>query len=150
MLKEPFATVVATDAFFVRAEIEEGDVTKVKPGQLVYVSFDAVEGLSLTGTVTYLNDKATFDPSGVVSYSANVLLSSHDPRIREGMSVTAQFVTREKSNVLAVPVSAVRTVGGKPAVTLKDGTVRNVVTGFTDAKMVEIVSGLSAGESVFH
>lgn len=48
LLKEPFVTVVATDAFFVRAEIEEGDATKIKPGQLVYVSFDAVEGLSLT------------------------------------------------------------------------------------------------------
>lgn len=86
----------------------------------------------------------------MVSYSANVLLSSHDPRIREGMSVTAQFVTREKTGVLAVPVSAVRTVDKKPAVTLKDGTVRSVTTGFTDAKMVEIVSGLSAGESVVY
>lgn len=60
------------------------------------------------------------------------------------MSATAEYVTKEAKNVLVVPVPSVKTVNKKPAVLLENGEYRTVVTGFTDAKMVEVVSGLAA------
>lgn len=58
-----------------------------------------------------MGDKAEFDSNGVATYPVDVLISTSDPRVREGMSSIIEFVTREKKGVLAIPVSAVRTVG---------------------------------------
>lgn len=114
------------------------------------MSFDVLDGLTVTGTVSYVSEKAEIDPNGVASYPADVFFQSSDSRIREGMSSAVEFVTREKKNVIAIPVSAVRSTEGGPVVTLANGEIRKVSTGFTDAKFVEIVSGLTVGDSVLY
>lgn len=106
----PFASLGGTGNFTVRADADEETVVKVKIGQLAYVAFSAIDGLILTGTVAYVDEKASFDANGIPSYAVDVTLSATDERVREGMSATAEFVTREKSGVVAVPVAAVRTV----------------------------------------
>ncbi len=71
-------------------------------------------------------------------------------QIREGMTASLEFITAEAPGVVAVPVAAVRNINGSPAVEMADGSVRQVVTGFTDGKKAEIISGLAAGESVIY
>ena len=58
-----------------------------------------------------MGDKAEFDSNGVATYPVDVLFSTSDSRVREGMSSVVEFVTREKKGVLAIPVAAVRNVG---------------------------------------
>ena len=69
-------------------------------------------------------------------------------QIREGMTASLEFITSEAPNVIAIPVTAVRNIGGKPSVEMLDGTIRNVVTNFTDGKKTEIISGLQEGEVI--
>ena len=66
------------------------------------------------------------------------------------MTAFVDFVTAGVRDVLVVPVDAVRNVGGKPSVELLSGEWKPVVTGFTDGKSVEIISGLSVGDKVVY
>ena len=56
--------------------VGESDISRVKVGQDVNLSFDALPGEVFTGTVPYVAPKATV-ASGVVSYLATATL---DPK----------------------------------------------------------------------
>ena len=66
------------------------------------------------------------------------------------MTAFVDFVTAGVSDVLAIPVEAVRNVDGKPSVQLVSGEWVPVVTGFTDGDDVEVISGLNAGDKLFY
>ncbi|MBP9779495.1 efflux RND transporter periplasmic adaptor subunit [Candidatus Gracilibacteria bacterium] len=149
-LKEPFVTVINSENFTIESEVAEEDIIKIKVGQLTYITFDAIEGLTLTGEVTYTSNKATIDANGVVSYKTLVRFTTKDSRIREGMSSTVEFVTKEAKNALVVPVQAVKTINKKPSVLTESGVYQNVVTGFTDLKLVEILSGVKKGDIIVY
>lgn len=139
-LKVPFVTIINTDAFYVEASVEEGDIVKVKNGQAVHISFDAIESLTLTGKVVYVNEKADIDENEIVSYGVEVLFANTDPRIRDGLTASVDFITKEVNGVLTIPVQSVKNRNGKATVVLENRKIREVVTGFTDGKMVEAIS----------
>ncbi|MDD2487709.1 MAG: efflux RND transporter periplasmic adaptor subunit [Candidatus Gracilibacteria bacterium] len=149
-LKESFATIINDKTFFVESQVAEEDIIKVKKGQKVYITFDAIEGLSVSGEVIYTSEKADIDLNGVVSYKTQIVFSSDDKRIREGMTATGEFITKEVKNVLVIPVQSVKTINGKPSVLLENGQYKTVMTGFTDSKMVEVISGLSRGDNILY
>lgn len=106
----PFVTLIDTNAFFIEAGVEEGEIIKVKDGQEVRLRFDSLEGQTLTGTVTYVNEKANTDANGVVTYEVRIeFFPRSGMAVRDGMSSTIEFVTKEIRNALVVPVSAVKT-----------------------------------------
>jgi multidrug efflux pump subunit AcrA (membrane-fusion protein) len=48
---------------------------------------------------------------GVVTYGVEITLDNQDPRIKPGMSVSAEIITNTKENVLTIPNSAIKTKG---------------------------------------
>ena len=88
------------------------------------------------------------------SGSGEVRLALDDPKaaLVLGASVSIRIAVREKTNVLTVPVAAVRhgPDGAAEVVVVKDGkaSVRAVTTGLTDRERVVIASGLTVGDSV--
>jgi len=145
------ATIINNDTLFIEANIEEADISKLKVGDKAQVTFDAVEGVELTGEISFISLTSETSSNGIVTYLVRVILSSTGAtQIREGMTATIDFVTSEAAGVLTVPVAAVHNIGGKPAVEKKDGTIANVTTGFTDGKKVEVSSGLSEGDIVVY
>jgi HlyD family secretion protein len=90
--------------------LNEIDAAKIKAGQPVTITFDAIDGLNATGTVSVVDLVGTIT-QGVVTYSVKISIDTHDDRIRPGMSVNTTIVTNEKNNVLIVPSSAVKTQG---------------------------------------
>ena len=66
------------------------------------------------------------------------------------MTVYLDFVTAEAKAVLAIPVEAVKSINGVPKVQVKDLSWKQISTGFTDGKMVEILDGLASGESILY
>ena len=145
------ATIINNDTLYIEVNIEEADISKIKVGQKAKATFDAVEGLTLEGDVTFISLTSQTSSNGIVTYLVRVALAkASESQIREGMTASVEFITSEAPNVLAIPVAAVRNIGGKPSVEKTDGTIANVVTGFTDGKKVEIVSGLNAGDSIVY
>ena len=145
------ATIINNDTLFIEANIEEADVSKLKVGAKAEVTFDAIDGVNLTGEISFISLTSETSANGIVTYLVRVILvNSGATQIREGMTAAIEFVTSEALDVLTVPVAAVHNIGGKPSVEKKDGTIVNVTTNFTDGKKVEIVSGLEVGDVVVY
>jgi membrane fusion protein, heavy metal efflux system len=70
---------------------------------------------------------------------------------RPGSFVTAAIVVEERSAPVAVPVAAIQTMDGTPVAFIRtsDGfQKRQIVLGDGDERVAEVVSGLSAGETI--
>jgi multidrug resistance efflux pump len=145
------ATIINNDTLFIEVNIEEADISKLSVGNKAEASFDAIDGLVLNGEVSFISMTSETNSNGIVTYLVRVLLNDvSDSPIREGMTASVEFITAEAENVLTVPVAAVRNVSGQPSVQKADGSYATVVTGFTDGKKVEIISGLEEGEQIIY
>ncbi|MEI8130007.1 MAG: efflux RND transporter periplasmic adaptor subunit [bacterium] len=160
------ATLIATDQV-VDIPLNEVDVSKVKIGDKATLTFDAVDGLTLTGKVAAIDTVGTVT-SGVVNYTVTISFDSTDPRVLPGMSTTASIITDVHPDVLTVPSSAVKTnnsgsyvLAFVPALTnttpatgqtgVTSSTTPEqipVTTGISDDTNTEIISGLTAGQQI--
>ena len=158
------AATVLADQNIAELSLNEVDAAKVQVGQKATLTFDAITDLTLTGTVAEVDTAGTVS-QGVVSYGVKISLDSQDSRIKSGMTVNADIQTAVHQDVLSVPSSAIKTIGGAsfvqafiPPLTNTDGTQgvtstilpQNipVTTGISDDTNVEILSGLTAGEQI--
>ncbi len=91
--------------------LNEVDIAKIKLGQKVTLTFDAVDGLSITGKVAEIDSIGTVS-QGVVSYNVKISLDVDDTRIKPGMSVSATIITDSAQDVIVVPSSAIKTQNG--------------------------------------
>jgi len=145
------ATIINNDTLFIETNIEEADISKLAVGDKVRAVFDAVGGASLDGEISFISLTSQTSSNGIVTYLVRVVFdNSAGLQIREGMTAALEFITAEARDVLTVPVAAVRNVGGNPSVQKSDGSFAAVVTGFTDGKKVEVISGLNEGEIVVY
>ncbi|MFK7779790.1 MAG: HlyD family efflux transporter periplasmic adaptor subunit [Candidatus Gracilibacteria bacterium] len=145
-----FVTITNNTKFYVESYVEELDITRIIEDAKVYLSFDAIDGINLEGNVYYISDKSTTDNNGIVTYKVEIQFDPKSSGVREGMTTYVEYITNEVKNVKIIPVGAVKPVDGKPSVQLEDSTWKPVMTGFTDGKMVEIMSGLEKGEKIIY
>jgi HlyD family secretion protein len=132
--------------------LNEIDAAKVKVGQKVNLTFDAIDNLNVTGTVSEVNLIGTVS-QGVVSYTIKISFDTQDDRVKSGMSVSASIITEAKADVLTLPNSAIKTQGASNYVEILDtGSVsprkKVVGVGASSDTVTEIISGLKEGESV--
>jgi HlyD family secretion protein len=144
--------LVNTSKVEISSSVDEIDVAKVKAGQTAIVTFDAIEGARLNGTVGAISPVAA-SSSNVVTYSFSI--SIQDTRgydLKEGMTAAADIVVLNKSDVLLVPSSAITQSGRNSVVQVvnSDGTTeqRTIQTGETNGTQTEVTSGLSEGEKI--
>jgi len=157
------ATVVTTNEY-ATISLNEVDAAKIVVGQKSTLTFDAVNNLSIAGTVSEVDGVGTVS-QGVVTYNVKIAFDSEDARIKPGMSVNATIITQADQNVLVVPATAIKTQGNISYVqelgqkyTAAQGTAgvtsttapKNipVVVSLSDGSNTEIVSGLSAGDQI--
>jgi multidrug efflux pump subunit AcrA (membrane-fusion protein) len=98
---------IVTDKKLAQITLNETDIVKVHIGQKATVTFDAIDGLAIDGTVVEINTLGTVT-SGVVTYKVKVAFGSDDIRILPNMSVSVDILTDSKDNVLYVPNQAVK------------------------------------------
>ncbi len=151
---------VFTKSYISNIVLNEVDAAKVTIGQPVSVTFNALSGVTATGTVTDVDTIGTVS-QGVVSYTDVISFNTNNPQIKLGMSINAVIVTSEDDNVVVVPNSALKTLGSRqyvliPAAGQTGNTVTQVTqvtqkvvqTGLSDNINTEITSGLSVGDMV--
>ncbi len=119
------STVVATvvgDQKIATISLNEVDAAKVTADQPVSITFDAIDGLTATGTVMQVDQVGTVS-QGVVSYGVKIAINTQDPRIKPGMSLNTTITTMEKDGVLVVPSAAVKAQGNQSYVQTLDQSV---------------------------
>lgn len=155
--------------------LSEIDAALVKEGQEAVLTLDALPNISFRGKVIEVGLIGQIS-QGVVSYPVKIsFFPSKDlEKIKAGMTVDANIVYEEKTNVLTVPVSAIKTRMNKyyvevpqeadieiikshsvinqrqrKAVTLKlPPKEQEVEVGISDDNYYEIVSGLKEGDYI--
>ncbi|MBF6613831.1 MAG: efflux RND transporter periplasmic adaptor subunit [Chloroflexi bacterium] len=136
--------LVDSSLYHLDMNVGEADISQIKDGEPVEITFDALSGTVYTGTVTFVAPNATVS-QGVVNYLATVTLDpkAADSNLRPGMSATASVVVAERDNVLMVPSRAIRSQGSQKIVYVVGPNASQipvqVQTGFTNDTSTEIV-----------
>jgi HlyD family secretion protein len=152
---DAIASVISRE-MYAKVSLNEVDAAGVKIGDAVTLTFDALGGTPVSGTVSKMDTIGTV-AQNVVTYNAEIVFDSASlESLKPGMSVDVEIVTAEKNDVVTVPIAAVRTdASGKsfvmiPAAENGSGKGRRVVVeaGISTDTSIEIVSGLSEGQKV--
>jgi len=142
---QPMFTLIRDGALELRADIAEGDLVRLAPGQTARLKL-AGSSETLTGTVRLV--EPTIDAT---TRLGRARIAIDDPtRVRAGMFVQAEVLVAER-NTPAAPVSAIGASGTDATVMrVKDGVVERVfvTTGIRQGMWVEITEGLSVGDVV--
>jgi len=154
--------ILITEKKIAEVSLNEVDIVKVAVGQNVTLTFDAVEDLTIVGTVSEVDQVASVS-QGVVSYNVKIAFDTIDNQIKPGMSVSAIIATDVAEDVLAISSSAIKEQGGIYTVEVADSEanldsqgviltslpiVQTVEIGLTDDTSTEIKSGLKEGDKV--
>ena len=92
-------------------DVDEADVSMVKPGQKATFTVSAYPNQNFPATLTkvaYGPTTSTDTTNNVVTYTAYLTVDNHDLLLRPGMTATARITTESRDNVLLVPNTALR------------------------------------------
>jgi HlyD family secretion protein len=149
-------TIADLNAMIINAQVNQADVPRLKVGETVEVTVEAVAGLRATGTVERISPQAIIK-NNIKGYPARIVLKNVDERIRPGMTANVKIPVASAENVTAVPLAAVFTEKNPETsqmeryVYVQQGETfekRNVKVGVSDFECAEIQEGLKAGEVV--
>lgn len=153
-------------------EITEGDITKIKPSQMVeysilsnpqrkfYAPITTIDpGLTTLSDGKYGNSQSSNSNSSsssnsAVYYYAKALAENKDNFLKIGMTTENRIIIEQSENVLIVPLNAVIDENGDKFVSVAlDGfgakfEKRAVKVGISDNMNIEILDGLQEGEDI--
>ncbi len=140
---------VIADRLVARVQVDEADIGMLKVGQDSRILLDAFPDERTEARVTKISREGTL-VSDVVEYDVLVEPLSVPHYWASGMTANVEFVISKKDDVLVVPRSAIRDAnGGKFVVLLEDGPRRREIqTGISDGRVVEVTEGLTEGQAV--
>lgn len=150
----PIAEIPDMSEMQAEFRIEEVDRGLLKIGQPVRMKVDAVPDLELEGTLDWISPIAqllfrSFPPEK--SFPAKCSIKKPDPRLRPGMSVTAEVIIERQEKALLIPIKASFELDGKPAVFLQRGTQfrrQQIKAGKRNATDLVVLAGLTEGQTV--
>ena len=160
-------TVANLDRMLIKAEISEGDITKVKAGQEVNFKIlsdnltvyqaviDSVDPATTTKTdaksSSSLSSTTSSSSTAAVYYYANMSVNNPNRVLRIGMTTENTIKIASVKNVLTVPNITLQKEGNKYFVRVLKGTQaerREVQIGEQNDFQTEIKSGLVEGDKV--
>lgn len=145
-------TILDRSVITITADINEGDIGDLAPGQVARANIESLGLVDLPGKITTLGGVPKIDNSGIVSYPVKAVLDEPDDRILNGMSAFVTFIRREKTDVLLISNKAIFIEEGRQYVQVQaaDGTIekRWITAGLTNGSQSEITEGLAEGENV--
>ena len=116
--KVVMATIADMSKIIFKMNVDELDIDKIKVGQKVTISADALPNKEFDGVVEYKNIIGT-SSNGVTSYPVTIVVNKPEGLI-PGMNVNAKVIVERVENVVRIPVSALRR-GNMVLVKLKPG-----------------------------
>jgi len=159
----------------VDTNVDESDVGPIRVGQPANFTVDAYPGVTFPGVVAQIR-QAPINVQNVVTYDVVVQVSNADLKLFPGMTANVKIVTGKAEHALRLPVAALRfhpAAGITPAGTAKgksksgkraasgaqaqqmvyvldQGKPKRVFVklGLTDGNYIEILSGLTEGQTV--
>ena len=127
----------------------EQDLAAARVGQAVTATFEALPGEEWKGRIAFVYPSLDAETR---TARVRVELPNTRLRLKPGMYATFRFVDAGRGDVLSVPRSAVLATGERSLVFVRraDGMLepRQVTTGIATPERIQVLAGLSAGETV--
>ncbi len=140
--------IVALDSIYFDAQLPETQYEQVHVGQPVTVTVDALPGRTFRGTVSKIFPVA----SSGRSFTVRISIQNEGNILRPQMFARGQILLATHANTVIVPRDAVLDFNGKTGrvfvVVNNTAQERPVRTGFSNLRVIEILSGVRAGEEV--
>jgi hypothetical protein len=135
----------------VMAQVEETDIPNVQEGQSVEIFLDAYPDITFGGKVTQVGVKSQTGSAGTTIFPVVVQMDRTDIPLRLGYNATVDIKVLSKSDVIAVPITAIIEEDGTEYVfVVEDGKayLREIEAGDRTEEWVQVVSGLDEGERI--
>lgn len=149
---DPPIVLLTPNLIVLEMSIGETDYPQVELDQGGIALFDAIPGRPFPFRVIEIGLAPTVN-QGVVTYPIKgaIVVPPDGPRPSPGMSANGQIITDSLPDVLVVPARAIRRSGGDQVVDVRrNGEVveQVVTTGASDTNNVQILEGLSEGDTI--
>lgn len=157
---KPSLVVAQMDKLLVRTELNQIDVARLKAGGKVEIAVDALPDQKFTGEIYRIAAMALKSErrkdSNLQVFPVDIVVSRSEKgaeALRPGMMADITIDIDKHDNVLFVPVEAIVREGAKTSIWKIVGdkqpdTSVPVTLGLQNDRMVEIVSGVSEGDSI--
>jgi len=135
----------------VMAQVEETDVPNVQEGQSVEIYLDAYPDVTFSGKVTQVGVRSQTGSSGTTIFPVVVQMDRTEIPLRLGYNATVDIKVLSKTDVIAVPITAMLEEDGTDYVyVVEEGKAyrREIDTGDRTEEWLEVVSGLDEGERI--
>jgi len=139
----------------IELKLEEVERGQSRLGQQVHVRVDAIADKEFLAELDWISPVATLNFSRLASaekiFPAYATLKSLDPRLRPGMSGSAEIVIESEPKALLIPARASFLSSGKPAVYVQKGQqfeLRRIEVGKRNENDIVVLKDLREGEVV--
>ncbi|MEI6462471.1 MAG: efflux RND transporter periplasmic adaptor subunit [bacterium] len=156
-LTAPVAIVQDLSSLEAQLNVNEIDINKVKVGQSVDLTIDAIDGVR-KDKITKIEDNG-LNVNGVINYIVRADIEKIDG-LKTAMTINADIAVQDKLNVLRIPavsvkiannvstVQVVKTGSSLTKLTSNDIETKTIETGLNNNSYIEVISGLSEGDLV--
>ena len=141
-------TLADLTRLFIRVKVDEADVAKLRPGQSVKITADALQGQSFSGTVLRVAPQGKVE-SNVTVFEVVVEVGKEGlGRLRPMLTANVVIRVDDVKDALLLPRRAVQQRGGKFYVKVEGKGEVPVEVGLADDRQIQIKSGLADGARV--
>ena len=151
----PIADIANMRNVYIEAGIDEIDIGKIAVGQKAAIRAEAYPEHRYEGEVVRIAPEARVEQN-VTLFDVVIEVANTDVNLKSGMNTTVEIVIVDEPDVLTIPVAALqrdRTVPGGPAAAVlvkqgEDYVAREIRTGRSDHRVIEVLEGLADGETL--
>lgn len=146
-INSPIFSIVDISKLEATLNVPEREIEKLKPGQLVQLTVDALPGKTFEGKIDRVSPVVD---AGSGTFRVISAFDSNDV-LQPGMFGRIQIRYDQRADALVIPRNALLEDGGDPAVfVIRAGKAARVALklGYDDGPWVEVRSGLKAGDQV--
>jgi HlyD family secretion protein len=134
----------------VRSFVDEPDIARLSPGDVIQVTWDAIPGRVWNGAVSSIPATVKLRGSRNVG-ETTCIVENGDLKLLPNINVGVTIVVAQRDNVMVVPREAVRMDDSKPYVLQVVGHElkrRDVETGLSNLTQVQITRGLAPDDMI--
>lgn len=138
--QQPIALIGDAEHFIVEMEIDERDISKIKPEQEVIVKLDAYPNTfkaKLSSVSPHLDAQTQ-------TFHAEARFTSSHPQFYPGLTAESNIIIQKKSQVLVVPNSVLI---NENTVETSEGE-KSIIVGLRNTQFVEVVSGIDENTEI--
>jgi multidrug efflux pump subunit AcrA (membrane-fusion protein) len=151
----PIAEIPDLSKLRIELKLDEVDRGRLSIGMEGRIRVDAIPEREFEGELDWISPIAQVNFRGPFlqekTFPARATLSSSDPRLRPGMSASAELILQKVPDSIMIPLRASLSVDGKPAVYVQKGAnfvLRRITVGKRNETDIVVLSGLQPGEVV--